>query len=114
VLILFEFILNNQVKTHFSLKLIHKICLLAFQQLFFSLSNTLTDFICAQSPTASGSQQQPAQFLDRTLLERYASIDSLSLKLERLVLRHEQTDHMLFNNDDKYKALMNEVRVGKD
>jgi hypothetical protein len=43
------------------------------------------------------------------LLERYTNIDSFRLELERLVRRHELTDHMLFNDDQKYKDLMNEV-----
>jgi hypothetical protein len=54
-------------------------------------------------------QQRPAQTSDRNLLERYTSIDLFGLDLKNVVRGHQLTDHMLFNDDDKYKALMNEV-----
>ena len=74
---------------------------------------TYTHFLRAQPSQTSSPQQEQAgvvaPVLNRPSLERFASVDSSRLELEELVLRHEQTDHMLFNDDQQYKDLMNEV-----
>jgi hypothetical protein len=54
-------------------------------------------------------QQQSAQERSLSLLEHYANIDLFNLDLKNIVLGHELIGHMSFNDDEKYKALMNEV-----
>jgi hypothetical protein len=55
-------------------------------------------------------QQEAAQATHRSkLLESYANIDSFGREFKNVVHGHEQTDHMSFNDDENYKALMNEV-----
>ncbi len=60
--------------------------------------------------STNGAQSQLAQSLDRSLLERYAKTDSLSLEFDKVVQMHESMDHMKFNDDITYKGLMNEVQ----
>jgi hypothetical protein len=61
--------------------------------------------------STKGDPVQPAQSLDRSLIEHYAKTDFLSLEFETVVQKHKSMDHMEFNSDVTYKNLMNEVQV---
>ncbi len=59
--------------------------------------------------TTTAAHQQHTQSLDRALLQRYTEVISFRLEFEKVVHKHELTDHMDFNDDQVYKGLMNEV-----
>jgi hypothetical protein len=56
-------------------------------------------------------QQEKANDCYLSVLEPYVRIDSFGLELRSIVHGHERIDHMSFNDDDKYRALVNEVSL---